>query len=205
MFRTLDIDPNVEQSMANMSELEGRIVHARRAGCLIEVVSLRLQYLDGYLRKYFNNTPNGGRREREFGKLLKQCVQLGLEKSIYDRIVSFNKARVNAIHGYLTGAMVYTDLSVVLEASDGISEVLAEFVLLNCGEVVTPEFEKKHSNRGGSNRAHAYQSSSFTYTNASLACSTSKLFCDLRCRLVVIHLQLANVLMPYHPGQFENA
>lgn len=148
MFRTLDRDPNVEQAMANREELEGKINHARAAGCLIEVISLRMQYLDGFLRMYFDNTSKGDVRQREFGRLLRQCFQLGLEKSLYDRLGTFNKARVDAIHGYLTGAMIYSKLADVLENSDGICEHLVEFVLLNCGEVVTPEFERQHSNRG---------------------------------------------------------
>jgi len=138
--------------MANRAELESRIRHARRQHCLIEVVSLRLQYMDIWLRVYFENTPHQEARQQEFGRLLKQCLRLGLDKGLYDCIYKFNKDRVKAIHGYLVGVMKYDDLAEVIAESDGLSEKLVEFVLLNSGEPVTNEFEKQFHNRGESVR-----------------------------------------------------
>lgn len=150
LFRATEEQPEVEQSMANRAELEGRIRHARRQNCLIEVVSLRLQYMDLWLRVYFQNVPHQEQRQQEFGRLLKQCLQLGFDKVLYDRIYKFNKNRVKAIHGYLVGAMKYGDLESVVAESDGLSEKLVEFVLLNAGEPVTVEFGSQFHNRGDS-------------------------------------------------------
>ena len=36
----------------------------------MEVISLRLQYMDVWLRVYYQNTPHTEPREREFGRLL---------------------------------------------------------------------------------------------------------------------------------------
>lgn len=152
LFRATEDQPEVEQSMANRAELESRIRHARRENCLIEVVSLRLQYMDIWLRVYFANTPHQEARQQEFGRLLKQCLQLGLDKALYDRIYKFNKDRVKAIHGYLVGVMKYSDLAAVVAESDGLSELLVEFVLLNSGEPVTTDFERQLHNRGDSVR-----------------------------------------------------
>lgn len=148
LFRATEDQPEVEQSMANRSELAGRVRYARQANCLIEVVSLRLQYMDIWLRVYFENTPHQEVRQQEFGRLLRQCLQLGLDKTLYDRIYKFNKDRVKAIHGYLVGVMKYDDLATVVAESDGLSEKLAEFVLINSGEPVTAEFERQYHNRG---------------------------------------------------------
>lgn len=148
LYRTTEEQPEVEQAMENLAELANRVRHAKSSNCLIEVVSLRLQYMDIWLRVYFENTSHHEVRQQEFGRLLKQCLNLGLDKDLYDRIYRFNKDRVKAIHGYLVGVMRYEDLSTVVAESDGLSEVLAEFVLVNSGETVTVDFESQYHNRG---------------------------------------------------------
>ncbi len=147
-FRATEAQPEVEQSMANREDLALRAQHARQYNCLMEVISLRLQYIDVWLRIYYENTSHTERREREFVKLLKQCLKQGLPKYVYDRIHQFNKERVKAIHGYLAGLIAYDQLSVVVSESDGLSEELTEFVLLNSGEIVTEAFATQHHNRG---------------------------------------------------------
>ena len=134
--------------MANQAELAARIKHAKAVNCLIEVISLRIQYLDLWLRAFFENTPHKVVREREFGRLLKQCFKQGLDKSLYEDIHQFNRNRIKAIHGYLIGITTYTELGVVVGKSEGLSEALAEFVVLNSGEIVTYEFENQHHDRG---------------------------------------------------------
>jgi hypothetical protein len=149
LFRATEEEPEVEKSMKNMAELASRVAHARQANCLIEVISLRMQYQDLWLRIYFENRPHGAeKREQEFGRLLRQCFRLGLEKTLYDKIHKSNKDRVKAIHGYLIGVTTYEDLNSVVAESDGLSEKLAEFVLRNSGEVVTEDFVNQHHNRG---------------------------------------------------------
>jgi len=148
LFRATEEQPEVEQAIANLGELSQRVQNARATNCLIEVVSLRLQYMDIWLRVYFENVPHQESREREFGRLLKQCLGLGLDKGLYDRLHDFNRNRVKTIHGYLVGVISYDKLAEVVVQSDGLSERLVEFVLVNSGEVVTPEFEKQHHNRG---------------------------------------------------------
>ena len=44
--------------------------------------------------------------------------------------------------------MKYDDLDAVVAESDGLSESLVEFVLLNSGEPVTADFENQLVNRG---------------------------------------------------------
>lgn len=148
LYRATEEEPEVEQAIQNLAELARRVKHARASDCLIEVVSLRLQYMDIWLRIYFENTPHEEKRHQLFGPLLKQCLHQGLDKALYDKIFKFNKDRVNAIHGYLVGVMKYEDLAAVVTESDGLSEALAEYVLINSGEPVTVEFENQYHNRG---------------------------------------------------------
>jgi hypothetical protein len=149
LFRATDERPEVEQSMANQGELAARIQHAKASNCMIEVISLRIQFLDLWLRVFFENTPHQKAREREFGRLLKQCLKYGLDKNLYDRIYKFNHHRIKAIHGYLIGLTTYKEMGVAVENSEGLSEGVTESVLLNSGEVVSAdEFENQHHNRG---------------------------------------------------------
>jgi hypothetical protein len=134
--------------MANQSELAKRIRHAKTSNCLMEVVLLRFQYLDLWLRIFFENTPHQEKWQREFGRLLKQCLTHGFGKTLYDRIHRFNRHRVKAIHGYVVGVTTYQEIAAVVDESEGLSEVLAEFVLLNSGTIVTDEFENEHHSRG---------------------------------------------------------
>jgi hypothetical protein len=122
LFRATEQEPEVEQSMANRADLSIRTRHAKQTNCLLEVISLRIQYTDLWLRIYFENMPHQGLREREFGRLLRQCFELGLENDLYDRLLRFNKDRVKAIHGYLVGLVVYGRLSEVVAESDGLAE-----------------------------------------------------------------------------------
>lgn len=140
LFRATEKDPDIERSFQNKNELSKRIETARSNGCFIEVISLRMQYMDLWLRVYFENIPNDCVREREFGRLLRQCFDLGLDKTLYDSISKFNKQRVNSVHGYLLGKVLYSELLAVVEESDGLSERLAQFVVINSGETVTESF-----------------------------------------------------------------
>lgn len=154
LYRTTEEQPDLQQAMKNLGELRERTYHARQMGCLIEVVSLRLQYMDMWLRVYFENTPHSEARARDFARLLKQCFSQGLGKGLYDRILKFNKDRVNAIHGYLVGVMRYEDLANVVAESDGLSEELIEFILVNSGEVVTMEFFEGPEYKPGDQMLH---------------------------------------------------
>ncbi len=149
LFRATEDNPDVETSIKNMEELAGRVLHARNAGCLIEVISLRIQYLDLWLRIYFVNTSHPPmRREREFWRLLRQCFEIGLNKKLYDKLLAFNTHRVKAIHGYLIGAIMYDKLASVVSKSNGLSKEVTKFIIENSGEIVTKDFSNQHHNRG---------------------------------------------------------
>ena len=118
LYRATDEEPEVERAMANQAELAARIRHAKASNCLIEVISLRIQFLDLWLRVFFENTPHQGPREKEFGALAQTVPQAGSDKNLYDRIHKFNRRRVEAIHGYLIGITTYEEMGAVVGESE---------------------------------------------------------------------------------------
>ena len=136
--RGTGVEEYIHAHMSNLGGITERIQQAYRAGCLIEVVSLRLQVIDYWLRIFFaNKAPAGERRQREFGRLLGQCKDLGLDLSLFTRLKNFNDHRIRAIHGYVIGHTTYENLEPVVRESRSLSTDLIIFVLENCGSVIT--------------------------------------------------------------------
>jgi len=140
MFRAdrVGTEDRIHQHLANFDELSSRITHATEAGCVIEVISLRLQVMDFWLRTYFENrAPRELVREREFGRLLRQCFDLGLPESLYIPLKAFNKKRIDAIHGYVVGSVSYDALRPASADADRLLRDLVIFTVSNCGVVVS--------------------------------------------------------------------
>ncbi len=132
------VEHDIQAHMANLAEVRQRILLAIRAGCFIEVISLRLQLMDYWLRIYFvENALPDSKRDREFGRLLEQCSQLGLEPGLVSRLREFNKSRIAAIHGFVVGHVRYPALEATARASQSLSRDLIAFVLQTTGQVVT--------------------------------------------------------------------
>jgi hypothetical protein len=131
-------EENIGQHLNNIDVVSEKISNATTNKCFIEVISLRLQVIDFWLRIYFYNVPdNTEQREREFGRLIKQCFRLGLEKSIYDKLVTFNKHRVDAIHGFMIGTISYEKIEEVATEADELLRETTVYTLKNCGKVVS--------------------------------------------------------------------
>ena len=131
------IEENIFQHIGNVVELRNRIYHAIEANCYIEVISIRLQIIDYWLRLFFSNkAATDQKREREFGRLLKQVLNLGLEKALYEQLLEFNRHRINAIHGYVIGTTSYETINKVAIESDQLLRACVEFVIRNSGVIV---------------------------------------------------------------------
>lgn len=142
------IELNVKQHLDNLREIRARIQRAREAGCFLEAIELRLQLFDLWLRIYFvNKVPDGTERQREFGRLLEQCRELGLVGRLADRLKEFNRRRVEAVHGFLIGRMKYENLLDVLNESEHLASELMLTVIDNCGEEIG-DFRGQHFDRG---------------------------------------------------------
>ena len=69
---------NIEQAFANLTDGAARSKHAYDSGCFIEVISLRLQYFDLWLRMFWVVRNQKGKifeqdDKRPFGALLAYC------------------------------------------------------------------------------------------------------------------------------------
>lgn len=139
MFRAdrVGTEQRIHQHLANFDELSFRIAQATEAGCVIEVISLRLQVMDFWLRVFFDNrAPRDLKRDREFGRLLRQCFDLGLPESLYVPLIAFNKQRIDAVHGYVIGSTSYEILEPVSADADRLLRDLVIFTVSNSGVVV---------------------------------------------------------------------
>ena len=128
---------DIDQFLKNRDELQTRLFHAMKSHCYIEVISINLQVIDYWLRIYFLNKNSEKKREREFGRVMDQCKELGLDKVIYDDLKTFNKIRIDSIHGYVIGKVNYTSLFDTAYSSMALMARVAIFVLENCGNLVT--------------------------------------------------------------------
>ncbi|MGE5789251.1 MAG: hypothetical protein ACM33C_00110 [Syntrophaceae bacterium] len=144
------IERFLETHVMNIRDVGKRIGKAKRAGCYIETISLRLQIIDFWLRIFFvNRAAIGQKRRWMFDELLEQCRNIGLKDDLYRKIMSFNSNRIDAIQGFLTGKMKYDDLASVDKSSEATAIEVVEYVLVNCGEIFDGTTPKpKSSDRG---------------------------------------------------------
>jgi hypothetical protein len=124
---------DLEQAFLNYKEGAARSHHAYSAGCFIEVISLRLQHMDFWLRSFWVARNHKGKifdaaDKRTFGVLVTDCEKLGFEFSLVERMRSFNSARVSSIHKYLLGAIRYEDLKPVCDAHKGLDADVGGYV-----------------------------------------------------------------------------
>jgi hypothetical protein len=132
---------DLEKSWTNYIEGASRSQHAYASGCYIEVISLRLQHLDYWLRNYWVSRNKKGKifdpdDKRTFGAILSDCEKLGFEKSLVDRMKLFNASRVDAIHKYLLGAIHYDELKVACDEHKGLDAEVAKYVRDQVGVVI---------------------------------------------------------------------
>lgn len=131
-------DDNILDHLKNINTIGDRIKHAINAGCLLEVISLRLQIIDYWLRVYFvNKAKLAKKRGKEFGLLLGQCKNLGFDQGLYEKLLIFNKHRINAIHGFVVGKILYEKLNAVVTESKPLTVDVIIYVLENCGEPIS--------------------------------------------------------------------
>ena len=132
------VEAYIQQHLKNYAELQSRITHGANAGCFIEVISIRLQVIDFWLRIYFaNQRATNYDRRREFGALVSQCHALGLSDDVTSRLLAFNRTRIDAIHGYVVGTTDYQKLEQAAAVADSLLRDVVVFVVSNSGTVVT--------------------------------------------------------------------
>lgn len=131
------IERSLESHKQNIRDIGKRIGRAKRAGCHIETISLRLQIMDFWLRIFLvNKAATGQKRRWAFGELLERCKELGLDDDLYGKIMSFDSKRTEALEGFLAGRVKYDDLSSIDRISETTAIEVTRYVLMNCGKVI---------------------------------------------------------------------
>lgn len=124
---------NLDQAFLNYKEGAARSKHAYDSGCFIEVISLRLQHIDFWLRCFWVARNRKGQifdasDKRTFGVLVTDCERLRFDSSLIQRMRSFNASRVDSIHKYLLGAIRYDDLEPICDAHNGLDSDAGNYV-----------------------------------------------------------------------------
>lgn len=133
------VEDNLKGFFVNLTEIIERIKYAVSCKFYIEAISLELQYIDYWLRIYYiNKNKSTNLRKKEFGKLLKQCQEVGLDETLYKELSEYNNIRVKAIHGFMIGSIKYNELEKFFEKSTKfLAPKVEKYVLENCGEYIT--------------------------------------------------------------------
>jgi hypothetical protein len=132
---------NVDMAFGNFKEGPDRTKHALEQGCYLEVISLRLQHAELWLRMFWVAKNQQGRifepdDRRTFGAIINDCSNLGFRQDLITRLREFNQHRINTIHKYLLGATGYAELRLVCETSTGLDGEVGEYVRNEVGIVV---------------------------------------------------------------------
>ena len=123
---------------ANFREGSKRSKKAIEAGCYMEVISLRLQHMELYLRMFWVARNKKGlifedNDKRTFGVILADCKRIGLVPELAERLGRFNKSRIDAIHRYLLGATDYEAMRDACTENKGLDSELREWVMNEIG------------------------------------------------------------------------
>ena len=129
---------DIEKAVQNFEEGPARAMHAMKNGCYMEVISLRLQHAEFWLRMFWVAKNGSGKifdpkDRRMFGGIIKDCAKLGFRQDLVDRLKRFNEGRIDAIHKYLLGATDYGELQKVCDDSTGLDGEVGEYVRREVG------------------------------------------------------------------------
>ncbi len=131
---------DIERAFDNLKEGPGRTRHALEQGCYLEVISLRLQHAELWLRMFWVVKNNQGKifepnDKRPFGAIINDCGNLGFRSDLVVRLREFNQHRINAIHKYLLGVTDYDELKAVCMKTTGLDGEVGEYVRNEIGIV----------------------------------------------------------------------
>ena len=129
---------NIDKAIKNLQEGAERSKHALKNGCFIEVISLRIQHIEFWLRFFWVAKNQKGQiysssDKRTFGKIIAECEKMGFKSELIMQLKKFNSDRVNAIHRYLLGAIEYNQLEQVCSDSTGLDAIVREYVTKEIG------------------------------------------------------------------------
>jgi len=130
-----------EKSLENLSIVVERAKSALENNFFIEFISLKIQYLEYFLKIYWV-TKNPDKKildensRKFFGTLINECKDFGFDSELIGKINEFNNERVKAIHKFLMGGTTESELEIICKKYSKLGNELYNYVLDECGEFV---------------------------------------------------------------------
>jgi hypothetical protein len=129
------------KSLENLSIIVQKAKAALEQEFFIEFISLKIQYLEYYLKIYWvtknpNNEVLDENSRKFFGTLIQECKEYGFESTLIEKISDFNKERVKSIHKFLMGGITESELKSFCIANSKLGNELYNYVLDECGEFI---------------------------------------------------------------------
>jgi hypothetical protein len=126
------------KSLENLSKIIQKGKSALEQGFFIEFISLKIQYLEFYLKIYWvsKNSKDEILDENSrkfFGTLIQECKEYGFDSSLIEKINDFNTERVKAIHKFLMGGTSESELKSFCVENSKLGNELYNYVLDECG------------------------------------------------------------------------
>jgi len=131
---------DLTRAVQNYTEAAIRAKSAYAQGFFFEVINLRVQHIEMWLRilvvhehgSGYVITPND---KRTFGQIIEECVSV-LPSALVDRLRAFNRSRIAAVHKYLLGGTDYVALKIACDDSAGIDGEVYSFVVGRVGRPI---------------------------------------------------------------------
>ena len=129
------------KSLENLSIIVERAKSALKNKFFIEFISLKIQYLEYFLKIYWvsknpDNEILDENNRKFFGTLINECKDYGFDPVLIDKLNEFNTERVKAIHKFLMGGTTESELEIVCEKNSKLGNELYNYVLDECGEFI---------------------------------------------------------------------
>lgn len=133
---------DAEKALENHSIIINRAKTAFENRFFIEFLSLKLQWIEFYLKIYwvtknpYNKTLDH-HVQKFFGTLINECENFGFDAKLIFKLKEFNESRVKAVHKFLMGGTTEEELQIVSEKYSKLGNEISDYILNECGTFIT--------------------------------------------------------------------
>lgn len=132
------------QFLANLQDVHDRHRRAMESGYYIEMINLRVQHLELWLRMYWVVKNGSGQifeagDRRSFGAIITGCEAVGFNVDLVRKLRAFNQVRIGAVHKYMLGDFAYESLLGAASDHADLESVVADYVVREVGRPASAE------------------------------------------------------------------
>lgn len=130
---------DLQQALENVVDAGARTKRAFEAGFYVEVIALRSQSVELFLRLYLGAKLHAGGSfpvddRRPLGALIDESEKRRFSPTVIALLRDFNEDRINGLHRYLLGAASYDSLKGVCERSTGLTKQVVDVIAAEFGK-----------------------------------------------------------------------